>query len=201
MRLGIDFDNTLVSYEGLFHRVGQALGILPDDIPLHKTEIRSWLVSQGREHDFTRLQGAVYGPWLQYARAYPGARACLEYLRDMGVDLFLVSHKTRYALAGEPFDLHTAARSWLTANSFTPQIFAEDHVFLETSRESKLQRIAKLHCSHFVDDLPAVLTVPAFPETTQRLLFSPQQTSEESCLSFADWSDLQRYLSGEVHNA
>lgn len=200
MRLGIDFDNTLVSYEGLFFRVGQDLGLLSADAPHNKTDIRSWLVSQGRENDYIRLQGVVYGTGVQHASAYPGVRECLETLRDMGVSLFLISHKTRHALAGEPYDLHAAAHRWLSANGFSPDIFPKEHIFLETTRAAKLQRITELHCTHFVDDLPAVLTDPAFPLATQRLLFGLNHACDGIYCAFCSWADIQAYLLNVVCN-
>jgi len=45
-------------------------------------------------------------------------------------------------------------------------------VFWELTRAAKLGRIAERGCTHFIDDLPEVLSEPAFPKV-ERILFDP----------------------------
>ncbi len=94
MRLGVDFDNTLVCYDGLFHAAAVARDWMPEDGPRDKNGVRQWFVDRGREDDFTILQGEVYGPGLRHALPYPDALSCLEGLKTRGVELYLISHKT-----------------------------------------------------------------------------------------------------------
>ena len=62
MTLGIDFDNTIVGYDQLFHRVAVERRLIPANLPPRKNDVRDFLRSQGREDDWTMLQGYVYGP-------------------------------------------------------------------------------------------------------------------------------------------
>ena len=64
MILGVDFDNTLVCYDGLFHAAAVAGGLMPLDAPCDKRGVRQWFIERDREKDFTLLQGEVYGPGL-----------------------------------------------------------------------------------------------------------------------------------------
>ena len=60
-RLGLDFDNTLVRYDKLFHQLAIEKGLIEKTLPADKTTIRDYLRGQGRDEQFTMLQGEVYG--------------------------------------------------------------------------------------------------------------------------------------------
>lgn len=201
MILGIDFDNTLVSYEGMFHAEAVRQGLLPPNSPSHKNGVRDALRRQGREEAFTRLQGLIYGPRLHTAMPHAGARECVARLLEQGVRIFIVSHKSCTPHAGPPHDLHTAASQWLEAQGFVgPGMLLPDQVFFEPTRAEKLQRIASLGCTHFVDDLPECLADAAFPPATERLLFDPQGEHAGSPYArFASWTLLQQWLLGALH--
>jgi len=46
--LGLDFDNTLVRYDTLFHQLALEKGLIKDSLPVDKTAIRDYLRSQGQ---------------------------------------------------------------------------------------------------------------------------------------------------------
>ena len=84
----------------------------------------------------------------------------LKKLKNKGVQLFIVSHKTKTPIIGENYDLHKAARDWLKKNKF----FDEDglnlnksDVYFEEKKEYKIERIHSLNLSHFIDDLESIL--------------------------------------------
>lgn len=178
MILGIDFDNTLVCYDGMFHKAAVERNLMPADGPRDKDGVRGWLIERGREEDFTLLQGEVYGPDLRNAPAYPGARECLAALKAKGATLRLISHKTPTPVLGRQHDLRAAAREWLEANGFlSPEVFSSADVFFENTMEAKAARIANSGCTHFIDDMERFLLRPDFPSGTKRLWFRP--TGEE----------------------
>src|SRR4029079_9696971 len=61
MLIGLDFDNTIVRYDRLFHRLARKRGLIPDGIPVSKQAVRDHLRANGREADWTELQGMAYG--------------------------------------------------------------------------------------------------------------------------------------------
>src|ERR1043165_1799053 len=71
--LGIDFDNTLVSYDGVFHQVARDQGLITPEIGHGKDDVRKYLRSVEREDDWTALQGEVYGARMDLASLYDGA--------------------------------------------------------------------------------------------------------------------------------
>ena len=157
MRVGIDFDNTLVCYDAIFHKLAVDATYIPASLPRHKQAVRNHMREAGLEERWTELQGAVYGNAIQAASAYFGALVVLERLRAAGAALFIISHKTRHPFKGEPYDLHAAALRWLEAAGFLDEArtgLRRGDVFFEPTKEAKLGRIAACRCTHFVDDLP-----------------------------------------------
>jgi hypothetical protein len=196
--IGIDFDNTLVSYDALFHRVALEQRLIPADLPVNKTAVRDHLRREGREPAWTEMQGVVYGTRIVEAAPFPGA---LDFIRAglaRGWTVHIVSHKTRTPFLGEPVDLHAAARRWLEAVGLVGGSggLPAENVWLELTKQEKVQRIAKLGCHAFIDDLPEFLLDPAFPRIT-RLLFDPahatraQLPAHSSIRPFSSWAEIQ----------
>jgi thiamine kinase-like enzyme len=180
MILGVDFDNTIVCYDGIFHRVALERGLIPAGLPQDKTTVRNHLRQTGREPDWTEMQGLVYGPRLMDAQAYPGVLEFFSTAIRQGIEVRIISHKTRHPFLGEPHDLHAAAWDWLESRGFfDPDRIGmrRDQVFLELTKESKHQRIGSLGCTHFIDDLPEFLLDPGFPEGVERIHFDPYGTA------------------------
>lgn len=191
MRIGVDFDNTIACYDGVFHRAALERAIIPAELPLDKTSVRDHLRAAGREDDWTELQGIVYGPRIALAAPFPGVADFFGCCAARGIETLVVSHRTRVPYLGEPHDLHLAARQWLGDKALLP----ESSVYFETSREDKLARIAALGCSHFVDDLPELLTAPDFPASVQPILFDPEDRYGELPLwRIRHWDELRFWL-------
>jgi hypothetical protein len=174
MRLGFDFDNTLISYDWLFRRVALDKALIPETTPPHKNAVRDYLRQQGIEDEWTRMQGEVYGGRILEAEPYPGMRATLQALKAQQIPMCIVSHKTRTPYLGEPRDLHAAARGWLRQQGFFDAQglgWSEDQIFFELTKEAKVARILALGCTHYVDDLPEILEM--LPNVLEKILFDP----------------------------
>jgi len=174
MRIGVDFDNTIVQYDSLFHRLAVARLGVPQDTAANKTAVRDWLRAQGREDEWTALQGVAYGPEILGAEAFSGVKECFRGWAEAGHSIFVVSHKTRTPYRGEPYDLHEAALRWLTGKGFLtaePTGLSRDQIFFELTKADKLARIDALDCDWFIDDLPELLSELSFPARPNRLLF------------------------------
>lgn len=200
--LGVDFDNTLVSYDALFHRVARERDLIPGDVPAGKTAVRDYLRKAGREPAWTELQGVVYGTRIDEAEAFPGALDCLAACLRAGWQVHIVSHKTRTPIVGEPVDLHRAARGWLESHGlFGPGIgLPRENAWFELTKAEKIARIAGLGCAVFVDDLPELLSDPSFPAATRRVLFSPgeAETAPPGVAKAASWDGIRRIVADET---
>ncbi len=175
MRIGIDFDNTIVCYDGAFHLAALERGLIPHDLPHGKNDVRDFLNSSGRKEDFTELQGYVYGARMDLTALYPGVLDFFDRARTLGHELFIVSHKTRHPLRGALYDLHAAALTFLDTNRVMGdnRYFAPQSVFFEETKDAKIARIGELDLDAFIDDLPEILSMPGFPAQTAALLFDP----------------------------
>ena len=178
MLIGVDFDNTLVSYDHLFLEEAADLGLAPN-AGSTKQEIRDALRLWGDDGErcWQRLQARVYGRRMGEAALMPGADAFLDRCRRLAVSVVIVSHKTRYAAADTSgVDLREAALAWMRRAGFfarTGYGFATEDVFFEESRLLKIARIAKCGCTDFIDDLREVFDESTFPRLVRRHLFAP----------------------------
>lgn len=199
MNIGIDFDNTIVDYTGVFYRVACSLGWIPASIKSDKTSVRDYLRQEGHEARWIELQGLIYGPHIFEAKPFDGALAFFDFCRQKGIRPFIISHKTRSPFMGEVHDLHYYALEWLERNQFFTEKsgIPKKDVFLEVTKEAKMHRIAELQCDYFIDDLPEFLNEANFPSAVQRILFDPhgQYEAHSFCQRVASWSSFIGLLS------
>lgn len=175
MRIGVDFDNTLVNYDDVFHRVALEQGAIPADTPQSKLAVRDFLRRAGREALWTEMQGAVYGTRMDEVRAYPGALEFLGWAAQSGISVCIISHKTRHPFIGPRHDLHDAAKRWVARHMAYDgrAIVDEASVFFELTKEEKIARIKACGCDYYIDDLPEILLAEGFPSRVRRILFDP----------------------------
>jgi hypothetical protein len=196
-KLGIDFDNTLVSYDAVFHEVALDRGLISLGVPCSKEMVRNHLRAINRENDWTLLQGYVYGACMHRATLFEGATTALKSLAQSGWEIVIVSHKTKTPFLGPAYDLHAAAQDFLRAQQLLHPHGPIVRAYFETSKEAKIDRIARENCDAFVDDLPEILQMPGFPDRTRRLLFAPnadEVVSFHELLRVGSWMDVPTIL-------
>lgn len=194
MRLGLDFDNTIVSYDALFHKVALEGGLIPADLAPTKLKVRDYLRSQGREQTWIEMQGYVYGARMAEAEMYPGVERFLQWTRSLGLPISIISHKTRHPFAGPKYDLHEASRAWVAQRLRDAQgpLVDPAAVFFELTKDEKFKRIHALQCEAFVDDLPEILLAPQFPTATAAILFDPDDHhAGEKLPRLRHWDELK----------
>lgn len=203
--VGIDFDNTLVCYDRLFHCLALERGLIPDMIPPNKQAVRDYLRRIDREDDWTEMQGEVYGPRIREAEAFPGIAAFFERCHERRFVPCIISHKTRYPYRGPRYDLIEWACEWLKVQGWIDAAntgLTWDRVFFEASKQEKLQRIAQCRCSCFIDDLPEFLMEDDFPSGVRRILFDPNQQHDDDprYRRVASWCDMMHAIEKECRH-
>ena len=174
--VGIDFDNTLVSYDALIHQIALERGLITAGTDAGKRTVRDRirLLPDG-EIEWQRVQGLIYGPRMAQAQLMAGATEFIRACRARTWPVYIVSHKTEFAGYDETrTNLRDAAVAWMTAQKFFDPDglgFSEGQVFFEGTRDAKIARIKSLGCTHFIDDLEEVFLEPAFPAGVQKCLF------------------------------
>jgi hypothetical protein len=204
LRIGIDFDNTIITYEQVFCAAAKRGGLVDADFVGGKRAVRDAirLLPDG-EVSWQRLQGQVYGKGIGGATLIPGVDDFLRRCRAEGCSVSVVSHKTEFGhFDPECINLREAARDWMAANGLLDSEFgiASSDVFFEGTRADKLARIASLACTHFIDDLEEVLLDPAFPPQVERILLTEREglKRQESYIACATWRDIEERLFGRV---
>lgn len=197
MIVGVDFDNTLVCYDAVIHARALRHGFISPDVPQRKNSVRNVLRDSGRNDDWTRLQGEVYGEAILEAEPYPNALDFLRACLIRAIPVHIVSFKTRQPALGRATDLHAAARSWLEKSGIHTELrLPRENVHLELSREQKAERIRALGITHFIDDLPEFLGSPLFPTGVKRILFDPNDEHDDRRFDYraSGWKDVRDYL-------
>ncbi len=197
MLIGIDFDNTIVSYDDAFHAIAVERGLIAAGTPMVKNAVRDAMRRTGREDEWTLLQGHVYGPGMERARPFPGVVNFLRLCRERRVPVRVISHRTMKPFMGPEHDLHDWARRWLLRNHFFEDTgLSPEHVFFEETKTAKLARIAEQGCTLFIDDLPEFLVEPGFPESVGRILFDPSGTHESPFAQARSWAEIETLTLG-----
>ena len=169
MRIGIDFDNTLVNYNSIFNSMAENMGLKADDNS--KKLVKNYFIhTKGDVRLWKEVQAAVYGNLIKDASFLPDFIEFYEYAKVQEIDLYIVSYKTEYAGQKEKkVSLHKAANSWLDNNLGSLE---KDKVFFETAVTKKVKRIASLKLDYFIDDLVTVLFHKDFPKNVKKVLLS-----------------------------
>lgn len=181
MRIGIDFDNTIVDYGDIFTTQACRQGWIKAGDTKTKQQVRDLIKKlPDGEMKWKKLQGLVYGKLIIDADPFEGVIKFIQRCRAEDAEVFIVSHKTEYVEAlEEKINLREAALNWLRAKGFLNSL-DESRIFFEHPREDKLARIRELKCTYFIDDLEDVLLEPQFPENVVRILFSSQDGHVEN---------------------
>ena len=193
LRIGVDFDNTIVCYDEVFYRMALADELIPAELPRDKTAVRDHLRATGREDRWTAMQGLVYGERMAEAKPFPGVHEFLSACALRAFPVAIISHRTRQPIVGNPCDLHAAAYRWLEVNGIV-DLVPRDAIYFRETRDEKVTRIRETGCTHFIDDLPEFLAEPMLPADLHRILFDPAQVVREKAglTVAASWSEIQR---------
>jgi len=199
--IGVDFDNTLATYDDLMYCTALERGLISPQVEKNKKSIRDLIrkLPEG-EVEWQKVQALVYGPRIADARPADGAQAFLKACARNKVKVYVVSHKTEFASYDETgTNLRCAAISWREQN----RIFdgpssrrCPANLYFESTRQEKLDRIAQLGCTHFIDDLEETFLDKSFPVGVEKILYAPfasNQTAPDVKLA-GNWQQITEYL-------
>lgn len=199
--IGVDFDNTLVSYDDIMYSVALEEGLIYSAIRKSKKDIRNRIrqLPDG-EMEWQRLQAIVYGPRMGEARLIDGVQTFFELCKQHKVRVYIVSHKTEYASLDETgINLRVAAITWMRRNGFFEADglgLSQNDVYFESTRREKIERIRHLGCTHFIDDLEETFLEELFPMNAEKILYAPhmQHSSLPGARVFTTWKEISGYF-------
>jgi hypothetical protein len=179
---GVDFDNTIVSYDELLSRIVQEQALLCHGHLEGKRKIRDRIrqLPDG-EIEWQKCQALLYGSRIGEARLIDGVRNFFQRCTKQHVKVYIVSHKTEFSrYDSSRTNLRQAARDWMsTKRFFEPDGLglSPDAVFFAGTRQEKIDCITELGCTHFIDDLEETFLEETFPQRLTRILYEPTRES------------------------
>ncbi len=198
MHIGLDFDNTIVTYDTVFHRYALEKGLIDNTTPADKTVLRDTirLLPEGNDL-WTELQGVVYGLKMAEAEPADGVLDFLSACSEKGFELSIISHKTEFPVIGPRVNLRNTAKDWIKDHDFEKRFGIDgSHMVFVGELEEKLYEIGARKCGYFIDDLIEVLAHPGFPLGIERILYSrsdpPDMPAE--VMRFATWGEIKAFF-------
>lgn len=202
-KAGIDFDNTIVTYDELLMRIARERGLLGERVGGSKRSIRDRirLLPDG-EVEWQKCQALLYGSRIREARLIAGVDHFFRLCRERGVETYIISHKTehsRYDATGT--NLRGAALEWMAENRFFEEGglgLRPEHVLFADTRHEKIARVVELGCTDFIDDLEETFLEKTFPAGVVRLLYEPGRTSPPPAgiSLMKSWQEISDYFFG-----
>ena len=206
IKIGIDFDNTIVCYDNIFYSIALEKGYIKNDVPPKKKIIRDIIRKNFGEIIWQKLQLEIYGSKIIEAKPFVGVFDFILDLLKLGFDVYIISHKSQYASIDETKskDLIKAARNWLHKYFFislNANLFQENNVFFEPTRRMKIQRISSLGCNIFIDDLLETFLDINFPDNTRKILFSSSNfiPNKHSITQCSNWEEIRMLIFKEYN--
>ena len=196
--IGIDLDNTIICYDELLFDVAFSKGLIEEHICKNKKTIRDEIrKSISGEIEWQKIQADIYGPLILKAKVFNGVKAFFNKARDLGYELYIISHKTRFASYDKQnIDLRKAAMGFLRAHGFfssTVSGLREERVFFKSTRKKKIEKIKELGCTHFIDDLEETFMEPDFPVNVRKILFGfGCLETQDLCKVCSTWKDIEK---------
>ena len=178
--LGMDFDNTLVSYDELMHQTAVRLDLIEPDVRKDKKAIRDQIRQRPHgEIEWQKLQAFIYGRGMEQAQLMDGVTQFFNACKVAKAEIYIISHKTNFAsMDPSGINLRERAIDWMKKHRF----FEKDglgllvqQVYFEPTRQEKITRIQKLGCTHFIDDLEETFLEDSFPRDVEKILFASHQ--------------------------
>jgi hypothetical protein len=205
VRIGLDFDNTIVRYDHVFALESIKLGLMTANWSGSKQELRDELQSRpDGERLWKALQGRVYGSGMKQAVMFPGVAPFLMRSRERGDDIFIVSHKTEFGhFDSTKTPLRQAALAWMESKGFFKKNrfgLTKENVFFATTRSEKVEQIARLNLDVFIDDLEEVFAEEGFPPIN-KVLFNVKAESQHHDLHCNSWSEIGKQILGPMPDA
>ena len=205
LRIGLDFDNTIANYDQAFPEVARILGYETNNFnaTLNKRDLKLKLLKQpDGDTAWQKVQGLVYGKFIDLASLYPGVYEFVLRALASGHEIFIVSHKTELGHFDESrTPLRQAATTWLINQKLVGDSDSKiklQNIYYAETRDEKINKIVELQLDVFIDDLDEVLSDRSFPKRTRKILFGSGATTSQEILAMQSWREVGDELFGEI---
>ena len=190
MIVGLDFDNTIVSYEDSIEVLCEEVG-LPISKGLNKKEsLKESSIKVGGDQYWTFLQGELYGPKMEFAKPFEN---CFDALSAMPYEIkfIILSHRSPKPYGGQEYNLTEYAEAWINKNVPRSLLNRIEHIEFFESKKDKILAIQRWAPAVFIDDLTSIFLDPLFPLNVSPVLFDPCSRSICGFRVMTNWIDLK----------
>jgi hypothetical protein len=201
MRIGIDFDNTIVNYNKIFVEAAKNKKFITSSWFGNKEQLKKELST--KKNKWQIIQGLVYGPLMMNATCFPGLKKFLIKASFSNYKLYIISHKTIYGHFDETkTNLRLQALSWLQKNNFfdlNEISLKKENVFFCNDREAKINKINELSLDFMIDDLSEIFD-NVIPKKTKKILFNENLILTKADYICKNWDQISNLIIPEKDN-
>lgn len=191
MRIGFDFDNTIVDYSTVFKKIANNLGLVYENNP--KNAIKYYFETElNSPSSWKEVQLQVYCELINSIKPSDKLTNLINWLIEYKHDFFIVSHKTQTIKSGNSIsNLRDPAKNWIENN--LPH-FKKERIFFESSALAKVRKIKSLRLDFFVDDLLTILNHHQFPKQTKKILFNCPSLKGDFFYKASNWDEVKKII-------
>ena len=194
MRIGFDFDNTIVNYDFVFTQIANELKLDYSHSP--KNSIKNYYeIELGQPDSWKKVQFKVYCELISKIKPSDNFIIFLYWLIDNKHDIFIISHKTKnIKINNKNLNLREPAKKWIDKNI---PIFNKERIFFESSAVAKVRKIKSLRLDFFIDDLLTILNHRQFPAVTKKILFNNNLLKLNNIYVASTWDEVKSFVINE----
>jgi len=200
-RIGIDLDNTIISYDKAFQSGAIVNGLVEKDCYLSKKALRDVIRNKPEgEFEWQKLQGFVYGEGIREATLFQGLYRFLWRCNERKIHVEVVSHKTEFGhFDKNKISLRDSATNFLKNHGLldnkNPLI---KKVTYKGTRQEKIDYIKENNFELFIDDLEEIIFSADFKEQKGILFSQDNLLAEDSNHTIAKtWEEISQSILGD----
>jgi len=188
---GFDLDNTLIDYGPSVVEFCR-MRYLPEMTSVQ--DLRRYLQeSLGGDDSWQEAQSFLYLDGLKFARPADGSMEFLDHVSKMGVNLLIISHKTRTTQTRfGSLDFRTPALEWIKNSDLSKFFKASNNIYFAETRVEKIQEISFQRPKWYIDDLVEVLADSFFPIDTIPFLIGTSEPKKNNITTVRDFNELKK---------
>ena len=193
-KIGIDFDNTIASYDGVFKYISAKFLRNIKINKFNKENFKKEILRFGGLSKWKKIQSLVYGKYINLAKIFPGFLEFLVLSKFRKNEIYIVSHKTKYGyFGGRRFLLRNKSLNWIKSKLIFKgnEFLKKENIFFESKKRDKIRKIDNLKCGYFIDDLKNIFFHNNFPRNTKKILFSQNTKNKiKNLKSLNSWREI-----------
>jgi hypothetical protein len=202
-RIGVDLDNTIISYDKAFQLAAIASGLVDKHCNLNKKALRDLIRKRpDGEYEWQKLQGYVYSEGINEAVLFPGVYRFLWRCKERKIDIEIVSHKTEFGHFDiKKISLRDSATNFLINHGLldnkNPLI---KKVTYKSTKKEKIDYIKQNNFDYFIDDLEEIIFSEEL-EGQKGILFSRDNlpVKNSNNIIAQSWEKISRRILGNLN--